>query len=225
MNRLMDENTSTPETPTANKKPTLIIIVAVVFLLLLGGGVYFLFVRGKSQTGPTSTSSKTGSQSLKDLLLAGISQKCTYKDSQENMAVEGTVYIAGGKVRGDFSSTNQGQTFSGHTIYDGKVSYVWTEGMKTGFKMAVDPETGKSEGSSSEENVDLTKKIDYSCGPWLANESQFTPPSDITFSEFTMPTIPAGTSSSGNTNQEACKLCNTLTGEAKTQCLTSLNCN
>lgn len=211
-----------------------LIALSVIFLLLLGGGVYALFGKAKSPSiSPTTdvqqneSSSQegitSGQKSLKDLLLAKVPQKCTYTDLLENVDIEGNVYVSSGKVRTDFSSTVEGKVTSGHTIYDGKLSYIWTDGMTTGFKIALDPDVTQSP-KTSDQSVDLTKTIDYNCSPWIPDQSLFTPPSNVTFSEFNVPTIPATTTSDGNT-QNSCNLCNSLSGDAKTQCLTSLNCN
>jgi len=206
-----------------NKK--ILIGIAVIALLLVGGGAYVMSTRNKSETpSPTSgsqsnkgqESSQASPKSLKDLLAAGIPQKCTFKDVLSDVDMEGTTYIANGKMRGDFSSTIEGKTTTGHTIFDGKTSYVWMDETSTGFKMEVDPSAETTSETSAEQGLDLNKTIDYKCSAWLPNESLFTPPSDVTFTGFVVPT-------SGG--QNLCDSCNSLSGEQKTQCLTALNCN
>jgi len=213
-----------------------IIGVVVIVLLLIGGGVYVLSSKNKSKSPSIGESNpqtnagqnatgQTTPRSLKDILTAGIPQKCTYSDVTDSVNTEGTTYIADGKVRADFSSTVEGKTTAGHTIYDGKTSYVWMDGSSTGFKMEIDTSAPAPTGStpSSQEGLDLNKSIDYSCGAWLPDTTLFTPPSDVTFSSFTIPSPSAENLPTGNEN--LCAQCNSLPDAQKAQCLSALKCD
>jgi hypothetical protein len=213
-----------------NKK--VIIAIAVIVLLLLVGGAYVASTKNKSATSPSTTSSTESTQtqessqasqkSLKDLLTSGIAQKCTFKDVSNNVNMEGTSYIANGKIRGDFSTTSEGKTTTGHSIFDGKTSYVWMEGTSTGFKMEIDLTATSTSESQTQQGLDLNKTIDYNCSTWITDQSLFNPPSDVTFTSFSVPSPSAG----GTTgSQNLCSSCNSLSGEQKTQCLTALKCN
>lgn len=217
-----------------NKK--VVVTAIVIVLLLVVGGALIMSTRNKPATTVTTSGTQTNKaqeksppvaqKSLKDLLAAGIPQKCTYKDVSGQTNVTGTTYIANGKVRGDFTSTIEGKTTTGHTIYDGKTSYIWTDGTTSGFKMEIDPSTpsaSESSTPSTQQGLDLNKTIDYSCGVWIADQSLFNPPSDITFNTFAIPSPSAEGSTTGN--QNLCSTCDSLTGAQKTQCLTALKCN
>ncbi|OGM27720.1 hypothetical protein A2962_02580 [Candidatus Woesebacteria bacterium RIFCSPLOWO2_01_FULL_39_61] len=214
-----------------NKK--VLITIIIIALLLIGGGVYVMSTSNNSKTVPVTTTgtdinniqepSQVSQRSLKDLLAAGISQKCTFKDVSNDVEIEGTSYIANGKVRGDFSTTAEGKTSVGHSIFDGKASYVWMDGSSTGLKMEIDTSATSTTEASTQQGLDLNKTIDYNCDAWLQEESVFNPPSDVTFTSFVVPTSSAGDSTQGN--QNLCSPCNSLTGEQKTQCLTALKCN
>ena len=218
-----------------NKK-VLVSVIVVLILLLLGGGAYTLSKRNKTQTTtqvttqttPTQESTKTAAQSLKDLLLSGVPQRCSYRDTEEGIDMAGTTYVSGGKVRADFTSTTEGKTTTGHTVYDGTTSYIWTDEMTTGYKMMIDiskeEEASSESDSTTQQGVDLNKTIDYTCSPWVVDQALFTPPTTITFAEFNIPTISAEGTPGSTGNSSACSYCNSLTGDAKTQCLTSLNC-
>lgn len=214
-----------------NKKVT--ITVAVIILLLIGGGAYFMSTN-RSEMEPISTggenentqeTKQSAATSIKDLLASGTAQKCTYKDISNDVDIEGATYIANGKVRSDFTSTSEGKTTTGHTIFDGKVSYVWMDDTSTGYKMEIDTsQTDEDESEpSSQQGMDINKTIDYDCSAWIPDLSLFNPPTNITFQSFAQSTLPSGSPVTGN--QSLCSSCDNLTGEQKTQCLTALNCN
>jgi len=167
------------------------LIIAVVVILLLAGG-YFLMNKKGPATSPTTSDTSTtetssGSKSLKDLLSAGIAQKCTYSTTSEGTTTEGTSYIAGGKMRGDFTNTTSGKTTVSHMISDGKTSWIWTEGETTGFKMTVEePTAGETPSSQTtvEGGVGWDDKFDYKCSAWVTDGTFFTPPSNVKFTDF-----------------------------------------
>ena len=217
-----------------NKK--IIIAVVVIIILLIGGGALVMSSRSKSKTTPAATNSQVnkgqeptaatqaGPKSLKDILAAGIPQKCSYSDVTGQTNVNGTTYIFGGKVRADFTSVVDGKTTTGHTIFDGKTSYIWTDGTTSGFKMEIDTSAPSPTGTpTQQQGLDLNKAADYSCGAWLPNEALFNPPSDVTFNTFAIPS-PAAQGTTGG-NQSLCNTCNSLSGDQKAQCLSALKCN
>ncbi len=208
----------------------IITIVVVLLLLLLGGVALIMSNKNKGKMTPTTstmekteTTEKASPKSLKDLVTAGVPQKCTFKD-ESNMNTEGTSYISGGKVRGDFATTVEGKTSAGHMIFDGKTSYVWMDGTTSGFKMEVDPATMNSGDPNNQQGLDFNKSLDYNCAVWIPDAKMFTPPTDVTFSSFSIPTAnPSG--GAMYDNKSMCASCNSLDGDQKTQCLTALKCN
>lgn len=215
-----------------------IIVILVIVLLLLGVGGYF-FLKNSHTTsngqdsGSMMESSPKGEpssmKSLKDLLTAGTSQKCTFSEDKGTTSVNGTTYISGGKIRSDYGSTASGVTTNGHMITDGKTSYVWMDGQSTGYMMAIpSPSTdnnsgdtsSSNSGSSASQGIDPNKQMNYSCSGWSADASLFTPPANVKFSDFSkMMAAP-----SGSANSQQCAACNSLTGDSKTQCLAVLHC-
>lgn len=157
------------------------LIIAIAAVLLLGAGYFAMKNKGSTQTPGTGTQSETstGAKSLRDLLSAGIAQKCTYSMTDENGQNEGTTYISGGKMRGDFSMMASGKTTKSHMISDGKTSWIWTEGEPNGFKMTVE-ETDASPAPGT----DWDEKVDYKCSAWVTDGSFFTPPTNVNFTDF-----------------------------------------
>jgi len=203
-----------------NKK----VIAAVVILLVLIGGYFgYTKLKGGSITTPGTTTESGGMKSLKDLLSLGVTQKCTFSQTGGSGTSEGTTYVSGGKVRGDFTTTSSGKTMITHMISDGKTSYIWTEGEKTGFKMTAieaSPSTVQTGSADTPVNsqADLDQKADYKCSGWTTDGSLFTPPTNVTFTDFSQMLNPSAAPSQ-------CSYCDSLTGDDKTQCMAAFKCN
>lgn len=160
---------------------------------------------------------------LKDLISKGVAQSCTFDSGSSN----GSVYISGGKVRGDFDVVAGGQTVKSHMLVMDSTSYIWTDGQKTGFKMTFDPNadtTNKKDTSAyTKQGFDPNADNNYKCSTWVTDNTKFTLPSDVTFSSFDIPKGTGSTTSGSSASQ--CAYCNALSGDDKTQCLTALKCN
>ena len=217
-----------------NKK--LGVIIVIIVLLLLGGGAYVMMSKSKSAQPPTATTPQptetttTASQvrgTLKGLLTSALPQTCSFTN---DTGASGSVYVSGGKMRGDFTATNQGKTFSGHMIIDSGYSYLWSDAMPRGMKIAMS-DVQPTGTATNNQSMDVNQTVSYSCKPWVPDSSMFTLPANVTFTTFTMPkgvgTTGAMTPpSSAGAPSSACAACDNLpAGPAQTACKTQLNCN
>lgn len=214
-------------------------IISVIVAIILAAGVAFM-IRSQSQTAPQplprivsdttkNTGTTTETQSLKNLMRRGVNQQCTFQDPDSGNS--GAIYTSSGKFRGDFTSTINGKTTASHMFSDGQDIYMWMGDEKSGFKMPMATlENPDGADSAVPKTVDINKQVDYSCTPWNSNEVTLNVPTDVTFSDFSgMMQLPKTTTGvdtgAGNTNMDApCAACNTLNGEAQTQCKAALNC-
>lgn len=233
-------------------KKTTLIIVIVLLLIILGGGVFYLLGKSytnSSQAGQTATSQNQGQQmstqkkSLFDFFSMAGSQKCTFSDKTNGGS--GVVYVNGGKMRGDFQSTNNAKTTTSHMINDGTFVYIWTDGQKSGYKMSLAtvkqeqsqvsmaPGNTNSGQQGQTQGMDMKQQSDYSCGPWAADASLFTMPQGVTFTDYSSMMQGAGTgagaamhqNSTTQGNQAECSQCNKIpAGAARNQCLAALKC-
>ncbi len=207
-----------------NKK--LIIIVAALLLLGVGGYLYMKKGTPAGIPGAQTGSQTTSVNSLKDLLAKGIAQSCTFSSDAES----GTVYVSGGKTRGDFSSVTEGKTVLSHMIVDGNTSYLWTDGQNTGFKMSFDPNAaasatpGTAGTTGSTGSFDANANMNYKCSSWFADASKFALPAGVTFTSFSVPTMAPATTTGTSGNSSQCSYCDSLSGTQKTECLSALNC-
>jgi hypothetical protein len=201
----------------------------------VGVGAY-LFTKKSPQSStnqaPVATQNKSDSEkqtiqgTLKSLLSRGKSQKCTYSNKIESASIGGTVYVSDGKMRGDFTTTTEKIKVNGHMIVYGKYFYTWNDLRKEGIKMAYDPNEQAPTSvpvNTSNQAPDINKTFTYTCQGWVTDNAVFTPPSDITFSTFALPSIVAP--SGVETNTSACSACENLPeGAARDTCRTQLNC-
>jgi hypothetical protein len=194
-----------------NKKVIIGIIVLAVFLI--GGYMVFAKKNPSSPTAsPVATEQPQAPTSLRDLIAQGISQSCTYSTDKSN----GMIYLAGGKIRGDF---NVGTSVS-HMIIMDSTNYLWTEGSKTGIKMAFDQNATPAPVTSNTptNSFDANALNNYKCSPWVADNTMFTLPAGVSFMAVANPV------SSGASNSSLCAKCDALSGDNKTQCMAALNC-
>ena len=207
-----------------NKK---ILIVIILVLVLLGGGVGTYLLMGSKSTTPgsqdqASSSESSAKKSLKDLIGLGQSQQCSFSMDEGS---SGSVYVASGKMRGDFTTTSDGQTTVSHMLVDGQTSYLWMDGQDTGYKFSIDA-ADQPEGQSGQEgqaNMDLDEKVDYSCKPWSVDSSVFALPQGVEFSDMSQFTSPSGTQE--DTNSAQCAACDSAPEDAQAQCRAALGCN
>lgn len=222
----------------------LIVTIIAVILIALAGGYYFMNRFSETPVNPTDTTpavsvsqSPTISEktSLKNFMSMGGTQKCEFSDADNGNS--GSVYLNAGKMRGDFMSRVNDKETSTHMINDGTSVYIWIDDQKTGFKTTLESieQMSNSEGVTGvSKTVDINKQVDYKCGGWNADQVKFAIPTEVKFQDMGVllknaqnmkgsASPDASVSTGGNT--EACAACNSLEGEAQTQCKRALRCN
>jgi hypothetical protein len=225
---------------TVMNKKLMGIIAGSLILILLAAVIFFVTKKPKSSSTNQPVSNGQSSQgaaetiegSIKSLLSAGKSLKCTFSNSTDEVNVEGTVYVSGGKVRQDYKTTSSQFSSSGHVIVDSENSYMWTDSSDQGFKFPIDNgEQRAISPASGSENVDVNKNYKFSCGGWIADNSLFVIPSNINFQTLSIPAIgtvapTAGSSGTTSNPSENCAVCNNIpAGAARDNCLAQLNCD
>lgn len=133
----------------------------------------------------TNTQKNTG-KSLKDLINSGIAQKCTWKYSENNEDIEGTMLISGKKFRQEvnFKTADVPSVSSkNYIISDGEFVYMWNSQMTKGDGLKIritDPEKKETEQS---DNFNWERKFDYQCKPSVISNDDLSPPKDIVFED------------------------------------------
>ncbi len=233
---------------------TKLLVAAILGVLVLGGGwaMYQRYapVEGarlvKNPTALPDRPSATSGTSLRELLAKTEPTHCTVRSGSDTQTSDGDVYVSGGKMRTDFTSTvvsgpAAGKKMVAHMIVDDTTSYMWGDGeMKFGLTMAkkdmleVRPEAGNT--PTNKAAMDMNERSDYECGTWTPDESFFVPPADISFQDMSKIAVPApakpGSSQpvpnakSGVTDADAAKLCGACdqAGAGREQCRIALGC-
>jgi hypothetical protein len=209
-----------------NKK--IIAILVAIILLVLGiwffkqkqGGNIETSQEAVQQAAPETPSKTT---SLRSLLGAGTTQSCTY--STDN--AQGTVYVSGQNVRGDFETKIENTSTKSHMLVKDNTSYIWTDGQTTGFKMAFQPSATSSDTTTTTQGAaNFDTSYNYNCKAWSGDSSMFELPAGVTFGTFAMPGGAVSPDSTGSGSAPSqCSYCDALTGQDKTQCLTAFKCN
>lgn len=215
----------------------------IIVLLIVGFGVYKVTFnntsKGNQETSQNNAvgSTKTDvigeeskeSSSLRELLSSGQNQRCTFSTTTDATTTDGTIFAASGKMRSDISTTTSGKTVMSHMILSNNELSVWMDGESNGMKMMFDPEKIQGE-ESKQKTVDLDEKVDYRCNGWVGDPSLFDVPTSVTFTNLDSIEIPTTGVSTGDSedvmgrNESSCAACDSLSGEAKTQCKTALGC-
>ncbi|MEY4731605.1 MAG: hypothetical protein RL681_551 [Candidatus Parcubacteria bacterium] len=212
-------------------------------IVVVGGAVAFMINKPASPSGPggdANMPARAAQMSMKDLLGLGGAQRCTFTNKVENSESSGVVYVANGKMRGDFTSLSAGQTVKSHMIVDGETSYVWSDAMPQGMKMSFANIGASATGQNANQSVDVNKKVDYSCGAWTVDVHMFALPDGVTFSDLSAMLPPVGTTpvkggtygdyvpgsaGSGDLKATQCASCDQIPdADAKMQCLETLGC-
>ncbi len=161
-----------------------VLIGLILAVLLLGGG----YVVVNKKTTPPGSSTKTGGgvfSSVRDALSKSLTLECAFTDEQGRQT---KAYIKNGAVRSDFTGATANE--SGSVIMKDKKIYFWNA--QGGFMMTQPEVTpGASQGTKEEKTpasvgdvVSTLEKYKNECKPSVVSDSLFTPPSNVTFQDF-----------------------------------------
>lgn len=199
-------------------------VVAALILLLGAGGAYFLSQNKpvtKTTDSLTPTKTEDKSSSLLDLLSLGKNQQCTFAATNENGSTKGTAYVSGSNARTDITTTVDGKESEISMIRKGNDNYIWGSDLKQGIKMTLSPEelsTNKQVGQYTG-SVNPNDKVNFNCTPWSVDESLFTPPADIKFTDMSSLMMPKTTGTTTNT-----AVCDAIEdAAAKASCIKALS--
>ncbi|OHA18289.1 MAG: hypothetical protein A2664_02395 [Candidatus Taylorbacteria bacterium RIFCSPHIGHO2_01_FULL_46_22b] len=183
-------------------KNVLGIIVAIV---VIGGGAWYFSAYAPTQnesgdmtatttdsTATTASTSSTSSSevsfrgSMSELIKRGGSYKCTVTFNSPAGNSDGTVYVSGDRLRGDFKTVvaEAGLTVENHMLGVGGYLYNWNSMTSQGFKskMSTDKAIDESKPTSASESLDYNQALDYKCVAWDGDASLFEFPKGIVFS-------------------------------------------
>jgi len=164
------------------KKSLPIIIILIIIVAALAG--WKLMGKGKktttqggtqqAQTTPSQATGESFTGKIKDAFMRNIPLKCTYKMSDNNFGVG---YLKNKKYYGEITANGK----LGYIILVDNCLWSWNKDEKDkGVKMCFAQQQGEDMWSSFEANQ-KSADFDYNCSPAIINDSIFTPPSNVKF--------------------------------------------
>ncbi len=171
-------------------------VLSILGVVVIIAAVAIFITKGKPQSasqntnqpGQTQNTNTSGKKmAFSDFAKQGGSYKCTvtqYIDQGMTQSTEGTVYLDGGKIRGEYSTKVQGMSIDTSVIVRDGFAYTWTSMSPTGYKIAVKDQAGDTNASANGSYSWNDKMIgDYNCESWSADQSKFAVPTSVTFQE------------------------------------------
>ena len=169
----------------------------VVAVIVVVGGLWYLSSSQTSTTSPEgSTASSTGvtvvsktdttngvfRSSLQGLLKRAGNYRCTFTRLDAGANTDGTVFISGNRMRGDFVTTVAGNTIQSHMLYLADYVYTWSSIAAQGFKSKATSLTAGGAVTGSNANAfDYSQELDYTCKAWGGDAALFEMPKGIVF--------------------------------------------
>lgn len=205
------------------------LFIGIAVLLLLGGG-YFYFSKSPASPIKKATSGLIKGN-IQDLFEKGTNMTCTFKYVEDENTSEGTIYVSGKKMRGNFSLRQaDGAAFASNVIRDETYGYTWMEGQAQGTKIKIETsEEILEESSENNKKNELfaldNKDIDYDCKPWSVDNSMFTPPTNVKFQDISSQ-VKQMKEVTGLEAESQCDSCTQFTNKmAREQCLQAYECD
>ena len=129
---------------------------------------------------------------LTDLIDRGLAAKCAFSQDLVGSKMTGTIYIDGGFIRTDITTSNKTEPNKlSHTIIRDDYMYLWYDKNVTGMRLIAKPnnaETIESTPSQSSSQilalqnlVGLLDTSNYKCEEWEADSFKFVLPPEVTF--------------------------------------------
>ena len=200
--------------------------------MVVGGGVYLMTASPENDATEEmeevmESTNVSGEGTLRALIALGQDLSCDFVyDDEETSRSEGTVYLSGEKMRGDFTITMDGAEMESHIIRDGATGYTWgtTPAGSVAIMFELSEEDVEGE-ASSEQSIDLDQNLTYDCDVWSVDESKFVPPADLDFQNISaqMEMMMQG---SAEVSGAQCGACEQIPDAgAQAQCKAALGCS
>ncbi len=180
------------------KQSTLWIWVVVIVLILIGGIWWYYSSENSALQNETGTTTSTNSQTTSNNQIAGMkttlggifddpgSYQCDYDQISSSSRSTNVVYVADGKLRGEFRTQTATTSTLSMAVYDGSNLYVWTEGKATG--KVSQPKTIKDLPSAIPEDITSGKilgsgfnNVSWNCHAWSKDTTKLSKPTYVTF--------------------------------------------
>ena len=141
------------------------------------------------ETVSESSETFSGTDTLTTLIALGVPVECTVTqaDSTGDTSAEGTLFISGEKVRGDFLQVTPGidEPVLASMILTEEMLYAWSEidSQQYGFKVDISDAT-ETEQTNNQMPISTDELVQYECARWQSiDNSIFVPPGTVLFQD------------------------------------------
>ncbi|MDD5341054.1 MAG: membrane lipoprotein lipid attachment site-containing protein [Patescibacteria group bacterium] len=201
----------------------------IIFVLCLS-----LLLAGCANNGSqTSAQGQPVSGSIEDLIKLGKNYRCELQFKEGDQITSGTTYLSGSSARTDYQMKSGTQTINSHAIMTSTTIYSWVDEMPAqALKISqADLKQFQSQAQTTSPSVSsYQNKYDYKCYSWTPDQSKFTPPAGIKFTDYSaflkqlqgqLPNLNVSTPGTSN----LCASCNAITDtNTKAMCKQQLGC-
>ncbi len=158
----------------------ILVVAAIAFAMARGGDTEV----GDGATTTPATTDEAYSGNIFGLVARGGDWKCVWSTKQDDIDLDGTVWISRGKFKSSVEMTGAGMNATAHAIGDGEFVYSWTSLLPTGIKFkAAEGTDAVAVGGSNAQTAQFAGEYDYDCDPWKADSGTFALPTGVTFTE------------------------------------------
>jgi hypothetical protein len=172
-------------------------IIVVVVLLIAGIGTWYLTSSNMSEvvipdnattTGATVTPDKpaAGTGTFRSIFTQSGNHQCSYEQVTSSGRSSSVIYIADGKMRGEFRTTSGSVITATLMIYNGGTLYTWKEGATVGTKASIRtiadlPEAIPADLTSGAVLGTAANNVSWDCHDWAKDVKVFSIPTYVTF--------------------------------------------
>lgn len=178
------------------------LIGGIVVLAVLALGIWYISssnvgtspTDGTATTSDTTTGTTDGNTSgttanpntFRSIFTQEGNNQCTYEQVEASSRSTNVIYIADGKMRGEFRTMTGNDTASSLMIYDGGFLYSWQEGQTTGKKTSLKsiadlPEAIPADISSGAIFGKSLDNVSWDCRSWAKDAKVFVIPTYVKF--------------------------------------------
>jgi hypothetical protein len=205
-----------------NKK--IIAGVAVGLIILAVGALAFMYQKDGT-TLPSADIQEA--KSLKELLSMNSPQQCSFEYADEQSKTSGKVYLANGKMKGEFKTNYNNQETTSYMVIKEDTLYAWENNSTSGISVPLKEYWESQENEDIKTPVKADEKVNYKCSAWMDQDEAFGLPSDVEFTSF-QEMIDQAMEAQTKMMQDSgidCSVCDQVpAGSAQDQCKAALGC-
>ena len=138
-------------------------------------------------TKATPTKPSATPSTFKSIFAQSGNHQCTYEQVSPTSRSNSLVFVADGKMRGEFRTNSADATITNIMVYNGGYLFSWKEGAVVGKKSSIKsiaelPEAIPSDLSSGAVYGTSADNVSWDCHDWLKDAKVFVLPINIAFS-------------------------------------------